>query len=507
MSATRPNVLLLFTDQHRADLLGCEGHPDALTPNLDALAARGTRFTRAYCQDAVCVPSRCSLFSGLYPRTLGCLANGDRTPAMASVVPLQQALRAGGYHTAAFGKRHLYQGCDSGWDQAVSHLPDESADQYLAWIEALGHGEDFARDWGAEWGWAPPGSIREGQDRPRAPLSAQASRLAPDQTMEAYTQQLTSAYLRDRAADGHPFFCWASFVRPHQPYTPPAEYLARFDASHWGHGTRAGDGLLRPANFDQPAAALPPALHAQREARGGTWCLQRAHDDEAIFRQALACYYAGVLEVDTCIGQILATLAATGLDRNTIVIYTSDHGEFAGNHGMMEKCAWGHNVFEDTLRVPLIVSWPTQFRQRAVCQDLAELVDLYPTLLELCGGRGAMPLPALPGRSLAATLQQGTPVGRSYSVSENWSQATIIAPRYKLALWLDPGPTAAERDYRAFGHLLFDRETDPGEVNNLYGQPALAGIRDELWDQLLAWCRATPAAGHGRLPQRVLEQP
>jgi arylsulfatase A-like enzyme len=113
-------VLLLFADQHKASVLGSEGHPDAITPNLDRLASEGVRFSRAYCQDGISVPSRCSMMSGLYPRTLGCLTNGDRTIVMREVVPLQKSLQANGYLTAAFGKRHLVLACDDGWDVAAS---------------------------------------------------------------------------------------------------------------------------------------------------------------------------------------------------------------------------------------------------------------------------------------------------------------------------------------------------------------------------------------------------
>jgi arylsulfatase A-like enzyme len=202
-----------------------------------------------------------------------------------------------------------------------------------------------------------------------------------------------------------------------------------------------------------------------------------------------------VEEIDDHIGDVLASLEALGLSENTIVIYTSDHGDFCGAHGMIEKCAPGHNVYEDTLRVPLIVRWPAGAIPHR-CDDLVELVDLYPTLLDLCG----VPAPAsawpLQGRSLAAELtgQAATPV-RPYVVSENWTQATVITRTAKLGVWIDPGPGYA-RDFRGqFPDMLFDRTSDPYETHNLIGQPQAAGIEQTLRGYLREWFDATPDDG------------
>ena len=208
----KPNVLILFSDQHNAATLGCEGHPDVRTPHLDSLAATGTRFARAYCQDGICLPSRCSMLSGLYPGTLGCLTNSDRPPALDEVVPVQEAFRRNGYATAAFGKRHLAGACDAGWDVAASHLYNESPeDNYVTWIEQRGLGAAFARDWAAEFGRGPAGGRHAETEIPFAVMATRESRLPEDATMEAFSKQRTVAYLRERAADGNPFFCWTSF--------------------------------------------------------------------------------------------------------------------------------------------------------------------------------------------------------------------------------------------------------------------------------------------------------
>ncbi|RMD76960.1 MAG: hypothetical protein D6820_12085, partial [Lentisphaerae bacterium] len=125
-AAEKPNILILFTDQHQADCMGFMGHPDVITPNLDRLAAHGTVFKRAYCQDGVCIPSRMAMMTGLYPRHLGILHNGDRPRLLKYVVPLQSILKQHGYDTAAFGKRHLIGEADGDWDEHRSHLAKES---------------------------------------------------------------------------------------------------------------------------------------------------------------------------------------------------------------------------------------------------------------------------------------------------------------------------------------------------------------------------------------------
>jgi arylsulfatase A-like enzyme len=481
---------LLFSDQHKASVLGSEGHPDAITPNLDRLAAEGVRFSRAYCQDGISVPSRCSMMSGLYPRALGCLTNWDRTPVMREVVPLQKALQANGYLTAAFGKRHLVLACDDGWDVAASHMHGESPDDnYVAWVEAAGHGGAFAHDWAAEFGRGPKGGSAEHADIPFALMATRPSRLPDDLTMEAFTARRTVGFLEQQKGSELPFFCWSSFYRPHQPYTPLAGYLERFPHDRWGSGVRNGDAIRMPDTLEQAAGELPPMLQDWHRGANRVWRLDEARADPQLYRDYVAAYYALVMEIDDHVGAILAALERFGLREDTIVIYTADHGDFVGSHGMVEKCAPGHNVYEDTLRVPLIVSWPGRLRRGAVSSDLAELVDLYPTLMELCGCQTPASPYELQGRSLAGTLLDGRPTGRDYSVSENWSQAAVITERYKLGEWLAPRD-AGHADFREWGDMLFDLEADPFETRNLIAE--LPEVAERLAARLREWECRTP---------------
>lgn len=481
----RPNFLLLFTDQHAAGVLGCEGHPDVLTPNLDALAAGGVRFRRAYCQNAICLPSRSSLMTGQYPRSLGLLDN--RGEARGPVLPLARILSDAGYACAAFGKRHLRpvgSAIDQGWHEAASTLHAESPqDSYITWLDRRGLLEIFATDWAAEFAHGPDGSRLEATAYPYALMSVRPTALPVEATMEAWTAQRSMDFLRRQSASDRPFFCWSSFYRPHQPYTPHPEFLRLYDASAWGAGRRAGGGLSMPASLRQDPATLPPTFQEWMRGSNRVWRLDLARQDERIYRDYIAAYYALVSEVDHWIGEILGELDRLGMREDTVILYTADHGDFVGAHGMVEKCSSGHNIYEDTLRVPLIAAWDG-VRRGSVRDDLVELVDALPTVLDLAG----VPAPADPaphGRSLRGVAERGEDLGRSAAFSENATQSTVITDRHKLGCLLDAAGGI-------IGEQFFDRAADPLELRDAGGDPATADVRERLRGQLRDWQRGIP---------------
>jgi arylsulfatase A-like enzyme len=490
----KPNILLLFSDQHQADCMGFQNHPDAITPNLDKLAKSGTVFNRAYCQDAVCVPSRMSLLTGLYPRRLGVLYNSDRSSVMDEVVSLQSVLRDNGYYTAAFGKRHLTGAADSGWDYHRGHSKDESpGSSYWEWIEQQGYLDEFQHDWSAEFGGKYP----------TADMGTRISKLPEDMTMEAFTAQETVKLIRKQKERDKPFFCWASFYRPHQPYNALKRYLDIYDYSRWGQGTAKGDAIKKPSTLNQSPDSLPPALKEWHEGKNKVWRLDKATKDEQLFRFYIASYYALVTEIDHHIGSIMKALEEEGLLENTIVVYTSDHGDFVGRHSMIEKCAIGHNVYEETLRVPLIVSRPEQIKRGQVIDDLVELFDLYPTLLELADIKLPKTKHGIDAASLAAALTEGKSVNRKYIVSENWSQAAVITENYKLGIWLDPTEHRKQWDFRSFGDMLFDRKTDPDEMHNQIGNPQYAEVEKQLRKYYDDFTSKIPATGKNEIVKRT----
>ncbi len=275
---------------------------------------------------------------------------------------------------------------------------------------------------------------------------------------------------------------------PHQPYTPAPRWAELYPV----------DKMPLPANVNQPVEQLPPMLQDWRRKTRPPWNCGKAALEPEIYQRYIAYYYALTSEVDHCCGLVLKELEDLGLAEDTLVIYASDHGDFVAHHGMVEKCALGHNVYEDTLRIPMIWSWPGRLAQGQVRDDLVELLDLFPTVLELAGvdrPLGAN-VPPLAGRSLVPTLTRGDAVGRRYAFSENWSQTTVIGERHKLGVWIDPSPTRTKFDVRGkFPDMLFDRETDPLEVRNLSGLNEAVPVERELREALQAWEERTPTAG------------
>jgi arylsulfatase A-like enzyme len=236
-------------------------------------------------------------------------------------------------------------------------------------------------------------------------------------------------------------------------------------------------------------------LTGQFRGQNRVWRLDLARENAQLYRDYVSAYYALVEEIDHHIGDVLTSLEALGLLENTIVVYTSDHGDFVGAHGMIEKCAHGHNVYEDTLRVPLIVHWPEKIAPQ-VRDDLVESIDLYPTLLDLCSvpePQGKWPLQ---GHSRAAELTgQSAPHSPRYIVSENWTQATVVTQTHKLGVWIDPGPGYAHDFRDQFPDMLFDRSEDPHEARNLVGTPQYADVERTLRGYLREWFDTIPDDG------------
>lgn len=477
-SSPRPNVLFLFSDQHHASAMGCAGHDIVKTPTMDKLAARGVRFSRAYCQDGICVPSRTSMMTGLYPRTTGCLDNPNNPVHPERYVMLQTLFQQNGYATGCFGKRHLPRNDMAlGWDASATTISpklDPSDKNYHAWLKNHGRWEAF--------------QATSGKGILKSNLFCEVSQLEPEERDAAYTADRSRAFLRNCKKNDASFFCWATFHGPHHPYVPPQKWIAMYPR----------DDMVLPANVNEPVENLPPELQGWRKNEKTPWNLGTAAKDKDLYRTFLSHYYAQVTEVDHYMGAIVDELEALGLADNTLIIYASDHGDFMAHHGMTEKCALGHNVYEDTLRVPMIVAWPKRLRKAAVSEDLVQLLDLYPTLVDLLGLQTPGDMQKQAGMSLKPVLESGRALGRQYAFSENWSQATVIGKQYKLGVWIDPGPLPkyARRDRRGkFPDMLFDLKNDPLETNNQIDNSTLADVQSELRRTLHDWMARTPAIG------------
>jgi len=460
----QPNILILFSDQHSKNVTGYEGHSDVITPNLDKLASESFVFDRAYCTTGICAPARSSLMTGIYPRTLGILSNSEDTNVMKEVVSLPSILKAQGYKTYAFGKRHTKSSIDEGWDVKKSHLCNESEDNYVTWIENQGFGKEFAKDWAAEFGKPSTCSHEKGKIS-TADLGTRVSELPEGYTMEAYTAMNTIEMIKEHKDSDQPFLCWATFYRPHQPYTPLKKYMEMYNVSDWGIGTKNQGSIKKPTSFYEPTEKLPPFLQSQRNGGNKVWNMDKAFENEQLWRNYIGAYYALVTELDFYIGEIINSLEKSGMKDETIIIYSSDHGDFVGNHGMVEKAAMGHNVYEDILNIPLIIHYPGQSKGSKK-YELVSQVDILPTILEMAGVEMPLLKHKVQGKSLHNLMQNNTSLNRDYIVSESWSQAAIISENYKLGIMLDPTNFRKQFDYREYGDMFFDRLKDSLELQN-----------------------------------------
>lgn len=478
----KPNVLLLFSDQHNKSVMGFEGHPDVLTPNLDRLASESVVFDNAYCTVGVSVPSRMSFMSGLYPRTLGMMDNNGTTSVIEDkAVSMATMFKENGYETYAFGKRHLRGSIDKGWDVIKADAVKEGEENYVKWIEEQGYLHEFSLDWAAEFGRGPLGSSEEDNRYPTADLGTRPSALPDGYTMEAYTAMNTIDMLKHRKDSDKPFFCWASFYRPHQPYTPVKKYMDMYDVSEWGEGRVNGGSIKMPENFYHPTELLPPLAQGQRKGKNKVWNADKAFENEQLWRNYIGSYYALVTEIDHWIGEIIKTLEEEGLEDETIIIYAADHGDFVGHHGVVEKCAAGQNVYEDILNIPLIFKYPGKTKANTRNYELVSLIDIYPTLADLLD----LKLPEnmvyeLQGESLADVLLHKKHTKRKYFVSESWSQASVITKDYKLGMWKEPVGRSGKGDFRAFGDMFFDYRNNPLEVENDYSNPKYKKVINKM---------------------------
>ncbi len=507
ISARQPNVILLFSDQHSKKVMGFEGHPDVITPNLDQLASEAVVFDRAYCAQGICVPSRSSLMTGLEVRTMGFVNNGGHTSVMDDAVSMASIFKQNGYKTYAFGKRHLRNAIGEGWDVKKGHAykPDDD-DNYVSWIERNGYAREFAEDWAAEFGKGPRGSSEFESVIPTADLGTRISKLPEEYTMEAYTAMETIKMIKSHANSDTSFFCWSNFYRPHQPYNPLPRYMDMYDVSDWGEGTKSGSAIKKPASFYEPTENLPPQLQDQRNGGNKVWNMDKAFEDEQLWRNYIGGYYALVTEIDHHVGEILKALEESGMENETIVIYTADHGDFVGNHGMVEKCAFGQNVYEDILNVPLIIKYPGKTESGKRIGELVSLVDVLPTIIELLDLEVPDLKYPIQGESLVDVMLNDGTLDRDYIVSESWSQAAVITKDYKLGIMLDPTPARKDLDYREFGDMFFDKSTDPLEVEN--------GIKNLRYQKEIALLRGyyeefkqnTPSTGKDEMIKQLLEK-
>ena len=435
----RPNVLFLICDDLNCDL-ACYGHPRVRSPNIDRLAAGGVRFERAYCQFPLCGPSRASFLSGLYPDRTRILRNKVRIrETLPDVVTMPQHFAAHGYATGRIGKLYHYG--------VPRDIGTAGHDDPASWQRTF---NPYGRDKIDE---DQVFTLRPGQ------FGGTLSWLAADGTDAEQTDGVGAAraadWLREYAEADTPFFLAVGFYRPHTPYVAPEKYFDLYD----------------PESIDVPPV---PAGYHDTLPGPAVKTLTRKKDQndlsDELARQAIAAYWASNTFVDARVGQVLDALDETGLADSTIVVFTSDHGYHMGEHGFYQK----PTLFENAARVPLIVRVPGG--ASGVAAGMAEMVDLYPTLADLCG----LPVPErLAGDSLAATVREPATASRDDALTQTLVGKTtgysLRTDRWRYTSWGSDGHAGVE---------LYDHRSDPAEMHNLADDPATESVRQRLSQRL-----------------------
>jgi iduronate 2-sulfatase len=440
--SARPNILLICVDDLKPTV-GCYGDPLAVTPNIDRLAAQGLRFDAAYCNQAVCSPSRNSLLTGLRPQTLGVydLATNFRK-AKPDAVTLPQHFKNNGYRTEALGK--------------IFHVSHGNVDDVASWSVPHFRGK---RDYALKENRTPGESAvaipaTSDANRKSKPVLRGAAYESADVDDEVYAdgQVAAEAVRRLEAAAKHPdepFFLAVGFLKPHLPFCAPKKYWDLYD----------------PAKFELAKLRTPPegapelAPTDWRELRNYKGAPKTGPVDDELQRKLIHGYYAATSYADAQIGKVLAALKANGLEKNTIVVLWGDHGWHLGDHGMWCK----HTNYEEAARIPFIVDLPSDIRSGEASQELVETVDVYPTLCELAG----LDLPyELDGASLVPMLND--PNARTDGVAfhvyprDKLLGRAVRTDRYRLVEWKTPGAPAEEAILE-----LYDYQADPEESRNL----------------------------------------
>lgn len=447
--AERPNVLMILVDDLKP-ALGCYGDTAAITPNMDAVAARGMRFDMAYCNQAVCAPSRFTLMLGAHSTSTGLYGLGSRVrKVLPDAVTIPQHFAKHGYRTESLGKifhvGHGNEGDPNAFgvphfhDKVIEYLDPESTNGgQLTREEAY-----FTNQKLGQIRLLPRGAAFESPE-------AEDVEYADGRVAAETIKRLQSAKQR-RDTEGTPFFIAAGFVRPHLPFSAPQKYWDMHDPAE----------LPMPKHEELPQGAPRVAGKRGGEINNYKPVPQQGEMDEALKRNLIHGYYASTTFVDAQIGKVTAELARLKLTENTIIVLWGDHGFHLGDLGIWTK----HTNYEQANRIPIIIHAPGVTQRNSSTKQLAESVDIYPTLAELAG----LPAPNGPqridGLSLVPVLKDPTARVRdhAYHAYPKWTLGQAIrTPRYRLVEWRNPGepPESAELE-------LYDYETDPLETKNL----------------------------------------
>jgi arylsulfatase len=441
----RPNILWYCTDQQRFDTIRALGNPHVSTPALDRLVGEGVAFTHAYCQSPICTPSRSSFMTGLYPSRVHNTRNGNETfPGYPPVIT--KLIAESGYDCGLIGKFHLQSAgrrteprIDDGFSYwKFSHAPRDDWD----------YGHDYA-----EWVRERGGDLNALRDSPE--------RVPPELHQTTWATDCALEFMQDRQAHSQPWLLNVNVYDPHPPFIPPKVYADRFDPASM------------PGPYFRESDLKQQAKLAQVDFQDD---LRAPEDHDAKVKQAL--YYAMIAQVDDQFARIVDYLDRTGQRENTVILFTSDHGEALGDHGLMYK---GCRFYEGLVRVPLIFSWPGVFQTGLRSDALVELLDMTAALVELAGleqpeqMQGQSLIPILKGRAPSDRHREFVRSEYFDALDPHFTGGTGSfatmhrTRRYKLCVYHD----------HALGEL-YDLQADPWEFDDLWDSPEHQELKNQL---------------------------
>ena len=449
----QPNILWICTDQQRYDTIGALGNKYVDTPNIDRLVGDGIAFTHAYCQSPICTPSRASFLTGMYPSTVHSTRNGNSMFNEEQIL-VTKYLADAGYDCGLIGKLHLAS--------AFGRIEPRTDDGYSFWEYSHAPRDDWPKGHGyADW-VRKKGSIL-------GDLIKNSDGVPPELHQTTWCAEKTIEFIRKQRTG--PWMASVNIYDPHPPFNPPSCYRDKFDPE------KMPGPLFRDSDLKQQMA-LEKIDFQSKVRRPNKLDIRDPKFPErgrsAEGRQLQAAYYAMIKLIDDQVGNIIEALENDGVRDNTVIIFTSDHGEMLGDHGLIQK---GCRFYEGLVRVPLIISWPERFLKDVQSDALVELIDKAPTILELAG----VDIPSrMQGRSLLPILYGEKPLDKhrdhvrceyydALAEPDNSFATMFRNERYKLVVY--HGHDVGE---------LYDLQEDPEEFENMWSEPEAQPLKLDL---------------------------
>ncbi|MFM9968162.1 MAG: sulfatase [Burkholderiales bacterium] len=513
----RPNFIVIMTDQQRADYLGCAGHPFLKTPAIDSLAARGTRFTRFYVSSPVCMPNRATYMTGRLPTVHG--ARGNGMPLSLQANTFVDLLRANGYETVLVGKSHLMTMTDFAprWKPKIGEGLQAPTGEYVEamkpWAPDAKYDQENPVNWARDMNWKLELPFygfekvhlctghgdevggeylhwlkRNGHDPAKltGPKNAQSSDVTvPQAWRTAVPEELyPTSYIREhslKVLDDHakarkddPFFLMMSFPDPHHPFTPPGKYWNMYSP----------DQVKLPPNFysrpDDTGGPVDQAIHFHESKDYDVqkvMTFMRVNERQA--KEAIALSCGMITMIDDAIAAVLAKLKTLGLDEDTVILFTADHGDFLGDKSILLK---GPLHLNSIINVPFI--WSDPAKQGAkTCDALSGTIDISSTILARAGLNG---FHGMQGRSLLPEIETGRNHGNDVHLIDEESQfplfgcespvkvRSMVTPEWRVTLYEKAGLSE-----------MYNLKNDPDENHNLWNHPDFLAKRAELLEQMV----------------------